>query len=101
MKNKGIIMSIKLIKLVTGEEIVTELSKVENGYEMSNPARIVLSEEGLGLASVSMFSKEAKKITIDSRHVIWVLDPEDNIANAYNSQFGSGIILAKGLSPFA
>lgn len=88
-------MNIKLLRLVTGEEVIAELKGENNCYELTNPARIGLTEEGLGLAPLSLFSKDVKNLTISREHVVWVIDPEDSIANAYNSQFGSGIILAK------
>ena len=96
-------MAVKLLKLTTGEEVVADVSKTEaglnvaGGYTCKYPVRIVATREGLGIVPWSPFLKE-QSIFIPESHVIFTGEVDDEIANGYNSKFGSGIVVASSLS---
>ena len=83
-------MDIKLVKLVTGEELVTGLDIDGDTYKLKNAAIIILSQEGVGMMPLCPFGKDGT-VEINVSHVIYVAEPETEIRNAYNSKFGSGI----------
>ena len=85
---------IKIVKLITGEEVICDVT-IEEGYALlKKPYKFMLTAEGLGSIPLVPFSKdETYKISLN--HIILMSDPEDDFMNAYNSQHGSGIVVAK------
>lgn len=87
---------IKIIKLVTGEELVAEVSESATGVVLKNPQKFMLTAEGLASMPLIPLSKD-KEYTISVSHILLTAEPEDDIKNAYNSQYGSGIVVAKNI----
>ena len=89
---------VKLIKLVTGEEIMGDMEWITEGesLELENPVRLALTQQGLAMVPWTPFIK-GNKITISSIKVnaIYIADADDDLANEYRSKFG-GITLAHG-----
>jgi hypothetical protein len=96
-------MSIKIIKLVTGEELIGELVTSQHNldgsvdYELKDVAivQMVPTQTGLGL-SLFPFAPytEDKTHIFKGRHVIIAMDPGVDLINNYNKMFGSGIQIA-------
>lgn len=86
-------MNIKFIRLLTGEDLVAQVTQAGDSFKLKNPVRIVITPDGLGMGPLCPFSK-GKEIEIKTDHIVFIDDPEDEIRNAYNSQFGSGIVTA-------
>lgn len=88
-------MSAKFIKLTSGEEMVADIVDEKDGVVgIKNPTRFIATKEGLGVMPFFPLAKcEDKIIKLDAKYIMLVLDLEDDIYNAYNSQFGSGIVL--------
>lgn len=66
--------------------------------EISNAAQIVFGPDPTTQRmSVSlmpfMFFTDDQTITIAAHHIIAVVSPESQLLNAYNQQFGSGLVL--------
>lgn len=89
---------IKINKLVTGEEIIADTTKNDDKtYTFKNPVRVMITHEGVGMGYFCPFSS-SKEITIKQEHVVWVAELEDEMKNAYNAQFGNGIVVASSAS---
>jgi hypothetical protein len=87
-------MNIKFLKLVTGEDVLSEVSFEEPVYILKNPVRIMPTRDGgIGMGPLNPFAK-GEKIQISQKDVIFEDEPDDEIRNAYNAQFGSGIVTA-------
>lgn len=86
-------MNIKVLKLITGEEIITQIkSESDHDLVLEEPQRFVVTEEGVGSMPLVPISKD-KKYTISKNHVILIAEPDDNVRNAYSAKYGSGIVL--------
>lgn len=90
-------MNIKVLKLVTGEEIISQIKEntglgSDNELVLIEPQRFVMTEEGVGSMPLMPISKD-KEYKISKNHVIIIAEPDDNIRNVYNSKYGSGIVL--------
>jgi len=85
-------MNIKFIKLVSGEDVLSELEEKEDTYVLKNPTRIIATQEGIGLGPLNPLLK-GDKITVNKTHVVFIGEPDDEIRNGYSAQFGSGIVL--------
>ena len=97
-------MNIKLLRLVSGEFVISEIQGCQEGEELSdftddwvvllNPRAIVPvqneSGHGMGLAPLSPFS-DCAKIPIHRSHVMFMDTPDVHLATSYASEFG-GII---------
>ncbi len=87
-------MSTKLIKIVTGEEVLAKFDEVGETLMLSNPMRLQLQQRGVAMIPLSPFMKEGTKIPVAKKDVLWMIDAEEEVINAYNQQFGSGIVVA-------
>lgn len=85
---------IKLFKLVTGEETLAEIvEENELNYVLKNLVRFIPTEDGIGIAPFAMFVKKGSVITIGKDKVVFVTDAEDGVINAYNTKYGSGLVV--------
>lgn len=87
---------IKLLKLVTGEDVVSDVERNGDIYVLKKPHRLVLSREGLGSMPLCPFAK-SEQYEIESAHVVWVVEPEDEIRNSYASATGSIVVAGSGI----
>lgn len=87
---------IKLIRLVTGEDVVSDVEKKADGnYVLKKPHRLVIAREGLGSMPLCPFSK-SDVYEISASHVVWEAEPESEIRDSYASATGS-IVVASGI----
>ena len=87
---------IKILKLVTGEEIIGELNYTETKIEVTRPCAVMLisskstpDQHSMALIPYAGNAKD-HTITVDERAIIWEAELED-VYNQYQSIFGSGI----------
>jgi len=85
---------IRIIKLTTGEEIVaqTTVSAGNDCHHLKNPVRVMYVETGVRMIPFCLLAKD-NEITIQTQHIIYSVEANDELTNAYNSQFGSGIVI--------
>lgn len=93
--------NIKYVRLVSGEELVTEITSPDGSseVEMKNPCMIGLSMTPSGQASLNMqpflmFTSD-KEVTINKDHILFVASVDIKLLNKYNEIFGSGIVIAQ------
>ena len=90
---------IKIVKLVTCEELIAETNVFLNEITLKQPCAIQLMPgrgEGqtmMGLIPYASYTEDFK-VTINLDMVIWHESPSKDIYNQYNSVFGSGIQLS-------
>lgn len=104
-------MSVKIIKLITGEELLAEVlpnksSLLENAVFIKNPVRIVVmppapnmqfdpkKSANIGLAPWAEFSDD-KEFVLDSSHVLAIMNPIKEFVTQYKSMFG-GLVVPTG-----
>ena len=84
---------IKLIKLVTGEDVIAEVTEHGDRVYLKNAIRLAVTNQGVAMMPFSPFIKE-DMFNIHTNHIIFQAEVDDEVRNAYNSKFGSGIIVA-------
>lgn len=88
---------IKIVKLITGEDIVAEIEYLDSSegkkLHMKNPQRFLMTQEGLGSIPLMPFSSD-KDFYVSMNHVVMIAEPEVEVKNGYNAQHGSGIVIA-------
>jgi hypothetical protein len=88
---------IKLLKLVTGDDVVSEVDRSSDGtYVLKKPHRLVFAREGLGSMPLCPFAK-TETYEICKSHVVWEAEPEDEIRNSYAAATGSVVVASQGI----
>ena len=82
---------VKIVSLMTGEDVIGSVEEKNNGYEITNPLLLILSQQGIGTMPLVPYSLD-KTFFIKDQHVLFVSNPEPELANQYKAQFGGGII---------
>jgi len=93
---------IKLLKMVTGEDLITEvIDEKENTLLIKNPIRVILVPNRPGsdpkaptvaFAPYLEFAEDSTTIALDKRHVIAVVKPIKEFIGQYNSIFSKVIM---------
>lgn len=95
--------NIKIIRLLTGEELLADLLPTITAKEVTikNPVRIVVMPNkidpktpNVGFAPWSEFSED-KTFTLDKSHILCIMAPIKEFINQYNTMFG-GIVMPTG-----
>ena len=94
-------MSVKLVRLVTGEMILASIKIEKDHYTMKKPAWIAQVQKGeFALVPWIPLAKE-DVVTIDGSKVLYCVEPEEGIVNEYNTSFGSGLVVPGGIKPIS
>ena len=95
--------NIKIIKLITGEELLTEVLDIGATVSMKNPVRIVVMPNkidpktpNIGFAPWAEFSDD-KTFYIDKAHVLAIINPIKEFTNQYNTMFGGLVVPSSNL----
>lgn len=97
-------MSIKIVKLLTGEEILAKvLPSSDHVVIMENPVRIVVMPNkidpktpNIGFAPWAEFSDD-REFVVDKSHVVAIMTPIKEFVNQYNTMFGKLVTPQSGL----
>ena len=91
-------MSIKLLRLKSGEDIVADVEEGDDSVTLLDPAQIIPMGDPRG-GNVQMgfgpwvpFSN-SNKIDIPRDWVVFIAEPAKDIENNYRQAFGSGIVV--------
>ena len=84
-------MNVKLLRIITGEEVLAEvLSEDENTVTVQNGLVVLPNANGVGFAPwATVISKENKEITLSREHLVYVVDCDDSVQDKYESIFGA------------
>jgi len=93
-------MTVKVLKLITGEEVLGDAEIALGEWYITNPVAIsiVRGQNGspnVGLAPFPLHAPQTKdaKIAIPLTSVVYSYIPAEDFINNYNQIFGSGIVL--------
>lgn len=87
---------IKLLRLVTGEDVVSDVERKGDAYVLKKPHRLVLSRDGLGSMPLCPFAK-SEQYEIAAAHVVWEVEAEDEIRNSYAGATGSIVVASPSI----
>jgi hypothetical protein len=98
-------MTLRILKLTTGEEIVGELESDDNGtYRIKQPCLLGIAMGPQGKPSLQMqpmlLFSDQKVVSFKDTHVLYDVSVAIEIQNKYNEIYGSGIVIPKQ-SPIA
>jgi hypothetical protein len=87
---------IKALKLVTGEELVVEITgETESALTFKNPVAVVLQrrQDGPALGFMPWMQASNGPFKLTWAHIITIADVADEVKNGYNQIFGAGIVV--------
>jgi len=87
-------MSVQILKLVTGEDVIARVDVAEDAYTITKGFRLAVTQEGLMMAPLCPFSKD-DILTIEKDRIVFMTDPDSEIETEYMNQT-SNIITASG-----
>ena len=84
-------MNVKLIRVVTGEEIVAEVvSETDDTITVKNGLVVLPTGQSIGFAPwATVISKEEPEITMSRKHVVYVAEVQDSVSKKYKEMFGN------------
>lgn len=85
-------MSIMMIKLVNGEEILCDVNVTEDCAIVNKPMVLVPQQEGVAMMPLLFFA-EKQEISINLKNIMYFYKPKAEIVNAYNERVG-GLVTA-------
>lgn len=97
-------MTIKIVRLMTGEDIICNYEETEDGScLLKNPCMMVPSPNGIGAAQWLPYSNEAQVngpgVKINRDYVAFTAEPTDEVRNQYSTTFGNGIVIPQTAPP--
>jgi hypothetical protein len=95
------IASIMMVRLINGDEIVGKVSVIQNMIKIVKPAAVMIQPGAAGKAQMALVDfipmAKSKEIVLDPRNVLFTYDPDDQIEDAYQQNFGSLLLPRKGI----
>lgn len=90
-------MTVQVLKMINGEEIVASVkSENDDTVTVSKPAVVMLGPNGSGGVQVQMgpwCPHSEDDVTLQKSHVLYRLEPNSELLNGYNTNFGSGLVV--------
>ena len=84
-------MSIKVIRLVTAEELIGEWDQ-EKSSIMNPVVMVPVSKDKIGFQPWITLSDD-DEIVLKNQHIMAIVTPDIKLQNEYNRVFGSGLIV--------
>ena len=92
---------IRILKLVTGEEIIGDSSEAHGEITVKKPCYIQIvpsradpEQPAMALMPYAAYTKD-HKVVIDISSIVWSEEPLIELYNQYNSLFGTGSVIPK------
>jgi hypothetical protein len=92
--------NIRVVKLVTGEDILAEIDEDETHVIITNPVRIAVmpgqnGQPNIGFAPWPVHAEQesGSEYLVHKKHIVYHYTPAQEYLNNYNQIFGSGIVL--------
>ena len=87
-------LDVKLIRIVTGEEIIAELvSQDDDTITVKNGLVVLPNANGVGFAQwATVIDPDKPEVTMKQQHVVYVCDVQEDVSKKYNEMFGSKLV---------
>jgi hypothetical protein len=91
--------TIMMLRLLNGDEVIGKVGVAGNMIKVIKPAAIILNPSQSGKTQMAIIDfipmARTKEIILDPRNVLFTYEPDEQVENAYNQNFGSGLVLPK------
>lgn len=88
-------IDVKLIRIITGEEIIAEVvSDTDTTITVQNALVVLPTNTGVGFAPwATVIDKENPEIVVSRNHIVYIVPVQEDVANRYNEMFGSKLVM--------
>jgi len=94
------IKDVKIVRLISGEELMGEVTDTEDGKKLKNVCQVATSYADptsatarIGLAPFLPYSNIKDGVTIKDSYIGFIVDPVNELLNEYSKVFGNGLVL--------
>jgi len=96
-KRKLKVSKVKILRQITGEEVLCKAEKADEGWKAKKSALIIpTGKGGIGLLPWMPYTTAFEEgFEIREQDVMFVLQPQEELLDEYNDVFGSGLIVPK------
>lgn len=87
-------MEVKLLRVITGEEIIAEIVD-ENAAEITlkNALVVIPTNQNVGFAPwATVINREEPEVTVSRTHIVYVASVDDKIRDKYDEIYGSKLV---------
>jgi len=93
-------MNVKLLRLTTGEDLIADVTSQKDFFTFENPCLVYVQQGQPGKGAQIGMTRwmpyaENKEFTMDSKFVVTMAEPVEELRQQYDSVFGSGLIIPK------
>ena len=87
-------IDVKLIRIITGEEVIAELLEETASYiKVQNGLVVLPTAQSVGFAPwATVISKENPEIVVQKAHVVYLAEVQEDVAKKYNEMYGSKLV---------
>ena len=88
-------IDVKLIRIITGEEVIAEvLSESDDTITVQNALVVLPTNTGVGFAPwATVIDKENPEITVSRNHIVYIVPVQEDVSGRYNEMFGSKLVM--------
>lgn len=85
---------VKIIRLISGEEIIANYTENGDTVTLKDPSVLIPSPEGkLLLARWIPYANTEKGVTLDKRHLVFVIDPQRELADHFTTVVVNNLVV--------
>ena len=87
-------INVKLLRIVTGEEVIAELvSESDTTITVKNGLVVMPTQSGVGFAPwATVIDDKKPEITLSHNHVVYMAEVSEDVTKKYNELFGSKLV---------
>ena len=87
-------INVKLLRIVTGEEVIAELvSESDTTITVKNGLVVLPTQGGVGFAPwATVIDDNKPEITLSHNHVVYMAEVSEDVSKKYNELFGSKLV---------
>ncbi len=87
-------INVKLLRVVTGEEVIAELvSEGDTFITIKNGLVVLPTQSGVGFAPwATVIDPDKPEITLSHDHVVYIAEVSSDVKKKYNELFGSKLV---------
>jgi hypothetical protein len=78
-------MSVQVVKLITGEEIIAVVSEKKDAVEMTQPMLVAVQDNRLVFIPYMQYTTAAEFVSVDKKHIMFVVTPVESLIDDYEN----------------
>lgn len=87
-------MSVKIIRLISGEELIANVTETENTIHLKDASVLIPSPEGkLLLARWLPYAITDGGVTLEKKHIVFTIDPQKELAEHFTTVIVNNLVV--------